>query len=324
MLRRRWILLAPVLLGSCAGHLTAPPEYLSVDRIWESSKYGMVYAVGYFTEDQMRSAAWEAKRREMGSTVEVCTGESRFVRRDVHWFPATTISGRQCALVVYTIQCDAPTMAPLDTFERDRESLLKGEANQVIGKNCGEKDNSRLRPGLDSSYFRDFRTGSEMLVDHEVCDFQAPSLDGQIRILPTTRIAVDIRMDSALAARYPSLQSIGRDDYRRRFQGNIQQALYDAGKLETIFPPEHKVSKDPANITVTAALGLNRSGHAYCIQLTATQDGRRWRRTIERDQAPFPTVRAMTNGEPVPTPVSDATALSSALDTAMGLPVHAR
>lgn len=327
MLKRPCHLFLAALLFGCAGQGERPPERVAVDRQWITSERGMIYEVGYFTEAQIASRAWEARRRELGGMVKRCESGKRIVRRDVRWFPATEVSGQRCAAVIYTIQCDAPTSAKEDNLARDRQSLLVGELAGEIEKGCGEKDLAKVLANSESDSIRKYKKGLGMLAKREVCDFVGKDQDGPIRIFPETRIAVTAVMDEALAARYPDLETIGRIDYRELVRRQLQASLTWGHKLSNIFPANGKVSDEPVNIRVEIALGLNRAGRPYCAQLTARQGLQVWRRTIERNDPPIPSgaaeQAARKRGESPISQLSDSADLAKAFATALGLPLQA-
>jgi hypothetical protein len=278
-------LAALMLLPSCMPHgpssgTVPPPSDTVFSMQWLTSKTGYVFRTNYFTAGQVTDPAWEAKRLSKLKKVLICETGQHVARRDVRWFPATPESGQRCAAVIYTIVCDVPTHATIDSLEQDRRDEVFGELDSPPEKDCGEKDWTKFadRPPNDIARYR---AGVSLLVDRPVCDLDTPTLNGEIHVLPKTRIGVTTLIDTAYADRagVPEWwEQANLSDAPNRVLGS---ALRNAGKVGAIFPPDGKVSPDHENILVTQAIGLNKSGHLYCVQLTVIQAGKKWRRTIE-------------------------------------------
>ncbi len=132
-------------LGGCA---LAPPDRLAANREWQNARSGYVFAIYYFTAAELRDLRWEKKRLEMMKQAIFCKTGEKVGRRDVRWFPATPVSQKRCAAVIYTVECDLPTLVPTDNLGQICQSLLTDTFDQPIEKNCGEKD--RFKRGIRS------------------------------------------------------------------------------------------------------------------------------------------------------------------------------
>ncbi|RYE70522.1 MAG: hypothetical protein EOP17_00255 [Rhizobiaceae bacterium] len=278
-----------MLLTSCSGRsptqIAVPPptDDTTYGRSWTSSERGFLHVASYFTRGQIDDPAWEARRLKKMGQVEICKTGQSVMRRDVRWFPATRITGQECAAVIYTITCDIPTHATVDTLEEDRQEALHGELYEAPKKGCGH-----LRSGASSrapnADIRDYLASQSLLVDRSICDFQHPQLDGKIIVLPRTRIGVSIKVEKALAMRMGGPEAVKglTRDLREDPAGIMEVRLRATGKIGAIFPPDGRVPNDPAHIELSQSVGLGRDGRPYCVQLTARQGDQVWRRTIER------------------------------------------
>jgi hypothetical protein len=272
----------------------------------------------YFTTAQINDPTWEAKRLQSLETLGYCEGGKRVIRRDVRWFAATPGSQRACAAVVYTVKCDIPTSVIRDGFEIDRRDALEGELPSPIERGCGGKDWTRM-PASDP-YIRAYEKIRSHFVDREVCNLQSPTLDAPLELTPATRMVVRYSVDRALAARFASTAFDNR--LTSIVETAVGSGLFRANKISGIFPASGVVSDNSANIRAELSIGLNKGGRPYCVQLTARQGNRVWRRTIERT--------APLDGQPlglftfpktdVPTAGDDASALADALRASLGLP----
>jgi hypothetical protein len=319
LLKRKSVAFAgPIVLAGCVTSAPPPPDNLSIDRHWSSSKFGFIYATYYYTEAQIDDPRWEKKRLESMETATVCETGKRVVRRDVRWFAPTPTSGRKCAAVVYTIQCEIPTLATNDTFDADRREQLEGELGK-IGKGCGEKDFKKLH--LADYNITNYQKYQSYLVDRNVCDFRSPSMDGNLQLKPATRVAVKVLIDRALAARFGSHAL--DDRFTSTVESALSQGLRRAKRLQSIFPAGGIQNDSSDNIRIELALGLNNEGRPYCVQLTARQGTRVWRRTIDRagisDGRPMYLADDSKQGDQ-PSPSNDARALAEALRASLGLP----
>lgn len=315
------VLICLIGLTGCAHNAGKPPSKSKATEVWLSSKYGFIHATYYFTKAQVKDARWESQRLEAMRGVRFCKGGSSVIRRDVRWVPATPVSGQTCGVVIYTVKCDTPTNAQRDGFEQDRREFLLGELDRLPRKQCTGV--SRTGQVFPDSPAAEEKRNQLNIVDGPACDMDAPKLDGVIRITPKTRIAVTTNWERAFSKKFA-----GQDDDRlgRAVEGKIRSGLFLAGMLEGIFPATGLVSDEPDNIRVGLSLGFNRGGRLYCVQLTARQAGRVWRRTIERDDKTSADSEGLfsgfdpSNAHPDPTPGDDAESLSSEFRAALGLP----
>jgi len=291
MLRSILVLCISILLLSC-NSLHGPRSITSsstvsaeFSRSWISSRPGYIYATHYFTSEQTDDPAWEAVRLSKMDQVLICRTGKKVVRRDVRWFPVTRKSGQRCSAIIYTVKCDIPTLVPEDTSERDRREALLGELDEVPSKGCGGKDRI-LGPDEPDYDMKQYLHAQALLADAGGCDFVDRQLDAEIVIFPQTRIGSSTTINRALAARFNEgyLSYLARDlpEYPERIIGS---ALLRVGKLSAIFPSGGKAPRSSANIELVQTVGLGRDGRPYCVQLTALQGGRVWRRTIERSGA---------------------------------------
>jgi hypothetical protein len=319
VLSRKTIVFASLtVLAGCVTNAVPPPDKLSINRDWSSSKFGFVYAAYYFTKPQIDDPRWERKRLQSMNTATICAGGTQVIRRDVRWFAATPTSGRACAAVVYTVKCDIPTHATNDTFDLDRREPLEGELGK-IDKDCGEKEWSKKQP--TDYHITDYEKNQSYLVDRKVCDFRSPNIDGYLQLYPATRVAVKTTIDRALAARFGS--GALDDRFTRIVENELFQGLYRAKRLQGIFPADGILTKSIDNIQIDLALGLNHEGRPYCVQLTARQGNRTWRRTIDRSH--------VSDGRPMylinypkrvdqPFAGDDTRSLAESLSSSLGLP----
>ena len=141
---------APLLLmATLTGCALAPPDRLAANRQWQNARSGYAFVISYFTAGELRDSRWEAKRLEMMKQAIFCKTGERIVRRDVRWFPATSVSRKRCAAVIYTVECDVPTLVPTDNLSEIRQALLTDPFDEPIEQNCGQKDRfKRETPAL--------------------------------------------------------------------------------------------------------------------------------------------------------------------------------
>ena len=309
-------------LTGCVHDGAGPPKWIDDYSILTRVASGYVDTRFYYTAAQASDRRWEAKRAPSPEWIRNnCESGKASVSRDIRWFPATPISGQVCAAIIYTVRCSGEGAgADADLAENHREMML-GELGAVPEKACGEKDSLRRPPSYFDDYINEYRRGQALLVDRPVCDLTTPTLDGAITITARTRVATNVAVDRALIVRYIDQNTNLRLD--RIVAGRVGQSLLRAGMLPNIFTRDGIVSDDPANIRLTLTFGLNRDGRPHCVQLTARQGGRTWRRTIDRtgriDPGPLVFSRSRGTGGR-PTPTDDADSLADALRAAMGLP----
>ncbi|WP_143074973.1 hypothetical protein [Sphingobium sp. AP50] len=150
----------PAALVACAkisdppGMIGDPPEYLAANyyrgpadirKVVPDGK-GMIIALSYFTEAQMRDARWEFSRVQMTDGF-MCGTNVDIVRRDIRWYNPTPVSKVACAKVVYSLYCkpeaywgtDYDHILP-EAFDDDVAKVLAAPISSPIPENCGEKD----------------------------------------------------------------------------------------------------------------------------------------------------------------------------------------
>jgi hypothetical protein len=131
-------LIALSLSGSCAHR---PPAYMVSDRIWAPHHSGYVFRTGYYTPAELRDSRWERRRRDMRDSANYCDPRrARVVRRDVVWYPATPVSQRRCAAIVYTMECGHENRLVSSTPDEVRHRVLAQDLQRPIGRDCGNKD----------------------------------------------------------------------------------------------------------------------------------------------------------------------------------------
>jgi hypothetical protein len=308
------------------GAAVAPPTNSDgFTSSWESSKQGFIYSSSYFTAGQVDNPLWEARRLSELARVKICQTGQQIVHRDVRWVAATKVSGQRCAAVIYTIACDVPTHATIDTLDQDREEALTGEIQDAPSDGCGANDSGKARNYPDSD-MQQYLDAQSLLVDKQVCDFRKPRLNGIIKSLPRTRIGVTTVVDKALSARLDGHWQLPRlvFDFAHNPEWIIGSALRKDGKLGAIFPTSREVTSSPANIRITQTIGVGSDGRPYCVQVTARQGAQVWRRTIERSGAEayagIGLVGRETAHKPSSTPSDDERTLIQSLAQSIGLP----
>ena len=136
--------LGAALTGSCAG---GPPAPMVSNRTWAPHHTGYVFRTGYYSRAELADPRWERGRRDMRQMTRFCDpATERVVRRDVRWYPATPTSGRRCAALVYTVQCQRANPMVRRPAEDIRRELLATEPARAIERDCGSKDYYRFHP----------------------------------------------------------------------------------------------------------------------------------------------------------------------------------
>jgi len=139
-------LLLPVA-GSIASCVHAPPGIMVADRTWHPNRTGYTFRAGYFSEAEVRDARWERGRLEMMRAQGIiCTPVGNVIRRDIRWYPATPLSGRRCAALVYTVSCGRENPMARHTADEVRSQLLAVEPQRPIERDCGIKDYYLFHP----------------------------------------------------------------------------------------------------------------------------------------------------------------------------------
>jgi hypothetical protein len=100
-----------------------------------------------------------------------------------------------------------------------------------------------------------------------------------IQVFDETRIHIGARIHPALSSLVPAL--IDLNYAARNPQAGIEHAFYRSQLMSPRFR-RTPVPDDGVNILITNEYGLNAAGEPYCLQLTARQGPRIWRRTISR------------------------------------------
>jgi hypothetical protein len=133
-------LAAATAAGGCATLESAGPvpESFAFNREFRGSRHGYSFRAAYFTAAEERDARWEAWRRRAAREMQVCPNGHRLLRRDVRWYPATPLSGRRCAAIVYTVQCRSHDPRMAWTLAEDRRLSLRTE-EPPIQPDCGDK-----------------------------------------------------------------------------------------------------------------------------------------------------------------------------------------
>jgi hypothetical protein len=139
--KRTLLLLTTGLMLGCV-HVPAPPAMMVADRTWSPTRTGYTFRIGYFSEGEVRDARWERDRIRMmlEQGAQCSPSRRRIVRRDIRWYPATPLSGRRCAALVYTVSCGNENPTAGRTAEDDRRALLAAEPQRPIAHDCGNKD----------------------------------------------------------------------------------------------------------------------------------------------------------------------------------------
>jgi hypothetical protein len=133
--------LAAIAMSACATMESAGPvpKQFGFARRYQGAPWGYAFRAAYFTEAEMRDPRWEEWRQSAGRQMRICNGGHRLLRRDVRWYPATPLSGRRCAAVVYTMRCAHPVAnTGADRVEEYRRFSLD-IADPPPGPNCGDK-----------------------------------------------------------------------------------------------------------------------------------------------------------------------------------------
>lgn len=135
-----------------------PPEYLSANYYEQPADIsnivphgkGIIIALSYFNEAQIRDARWEFSRVQMTDGFK-CGTNFDIVRRDIRWYDPTPVSKVACAKVVYSLYCkpkeywgtDYDHISP-EAFDNDVEKVLAAPISSPIPEHCGEKDGYTL------------------------------------------------------------------------------------------------------------------------------------------------------------------------------------
>jgi hypothetical protein len=270
----KWLLpLTLALLSSSCTTTGAPPERLAAQRIWTSTTGGFVFRVAYFSRGQIDDPRWEAKRLARMEQVQFCPGAKDVVRRQVRWYPATPISGRECAAVVYTVACRSPRLSSgSDRLDAIRRALLKRIPDPPIEPECGNKEPSAhaiARPQPSALTFS---------------DSPVPCTDrrwqrGAMHLYPTTIggawVVVDRRLGKTI---HPRVLTQALDD---EAAGAFTTVLIRTPRPRVQFMKNGHAPEGAANIQIVERMAPH--GDGYCIDLTARQGNSVWHRGIIRD-----------------------------------------
>ena len=251
-----------------------PPNHIAVEIHAVTGGAGFVYRQGYFTEAEVLDPRWEVRRREKMNQIRMCPSY-RIVRRDIRWYEATPESGQRCAAIVYSGLCAGRRGSGRDERETDRITVLRQDADRPIPAACGTKDPAltpeRPRPS-------DEQRRAELLSPAATCEAGEAATAEPIRLVPATRVHVRTLVHPGFAAASPEPF---RADWFARIPTNAVSAFSREGRIV----PQIRTSPlpdDGVNLLVTLEFALRRDGEPYCVQLSARQGARRWRRTIER------------------------------------------
>jgi hypothetical protein len=273
------LLLAAALAGSCVtapprSAVAAPPARLAVFGHLSTSRAGYVIRLGYFTAPQARDSAWEARRLEWVRGVDWCPGAASIVRRETLWYRATPSSGQSCAAFVYTVRCAVPRREGEDSVERDRQFVLRDDPDPPIGADCGDKDGANWPMTVAPTPAQEL---APLLSSDAVCAARNMTSDDPIRLYAETRIHVRTLIDPAFSAAFPS--GVPAGVFRRAAPAGLLRVFARAALVRPRLRAS-AVEDDGVNILVTQTYALDRAGRPYCVELTARQGARIWRRHV--------------------------------------------
>lgn len=226
----------------------------------------------------MADSRWEAVRLRMRTTLRHCHGGERLVRRDVRWYPATSLSRRRCAAVVYTFRCLVPGTGGIERLEQDRLTALQLDADPAIERDCGEKDPARRPPTPPPPSYH--QPMAELLSSSASCRTPLRRSLREVAMKADTRLQFRTLIHPSLAG----AEGIGMPYYFVRSpRAGVEGAFNDAS---LIMPNMgfRSLPNNGTNIIVTQVFAPNPRGQGYCIRLTARQGSRIWQRQITRPE----------------------------------------
>jgi hypothetical protein len=273
----------PLFIGGLSGSVAAPPpplgsppKHLTFNRYYRSSHLGYIMRAAYFTPAQIADPRWEAARMRVASNVRICRTSERIIHRDVVWYPVASRSGQQCGAIVYTVQCDVPNLAADGDLEQDRREALRFDADPpATGADCGEKDYTRkpqTRPISNEQLM------ARLLSPAAHCRAPDTSPANPIQLYSDSRLHFATEINPAFAAAHPQ-------DPRYLVEVAHTGVANSFSRAELMLPRirPSAIGNDGINILITETYAMNAAGRPYCVQLTARQGSRLWRRTISRN-----------------------------------------
>lgn len=253
----------------------APPDHIAISILGTTSGRGrFIYRQGHFTEAQVRDPRWEVRRREKMNQIRMCPSY-RIVRREIRWYEATPQSGERCAAIIYTGICASVLDGPDPDLDARRIAALRQDPDPPIEAGCGEKDSARRsdppRPS-DEERRKALLSGEARCLPGEAASARP------IRVGPETRFYVRALVNPAFAQVTPEPV---RADIAQLLAFALQWPFENIDRI----PPQVRsspVADNGANVLVTVEFAPTGEGRPYCVQVSARQGDRYWRRTIER------------------------------------------
>jgi hypothetical protein len=270
-----------VSLAAAAGPATtplpAPPENPIFAHQIMTTKGGYVTLDGYLSEGEWNDPQWRAALEKASGWQNSCPAHQ--ISRVVRWYPSTAIRPDRCAALVTTYRCDAQLAGKPDRIAFLRDQIMMGPIGGNFETSCGTKVRPTSWPNESERRKKIADALEKRLSASVACDLHDADPANPIRISDGTKIVSKTRIHPDLRDAFKADSELLR--YAENPESDIKTAALYLSKMHAVFTDE-PYEADANDIIIDQSFALTDDGKSYCINLSATQDGNRWIRTIQR------------------------------------------